>query len=44
MWRVVFLDEQYYVMDVVDEEKIGPFETKAQANEAFYMLRIAGEI
>ena len=44
MWKVVRLDEEYYVMDVLDEEKIGPFETQSQANEAFYLLRIAGEI
>ena len=28
------MDEQYYVMDLLTEEKIGPFEFKDDAKEA----------
>jgi len=39
MWRIVRIDEQYYVMDLRDEEKFGPYDSQSEASEILgYML------
>jgi len=35
MWRIVFLDEMYWIMNLLGEEKCGPYETLIEARLDF---------
>ena len=40
MWRIVYLNDMYAIMDLLSEEVAGWYEFKSEAKEAFeYMQR-----
>lgn len=35
MWRIVYLDDNYWIMNLLGEERIGPYETRVEARLDF---------
>jgi hypothetical protein len=43
MWRIVYINDGYTIMNVLSEEHIGRYETKAESKEAFeYYMKNGG--
>ena len=38
MWRIVYLDDSYWIMNLLDEERIGPYDTLMEARLDFYQV------
>jgi hypothetical protein len=44
MWRIVYIDDGYAIMNLLSEECAGWYEFKSEAKEAFESLRKNGEL
>jgi len=43
MWRIVYLNDRYYIMNLLSEETVGCYEFNSEAREAFEYMKRNGE-
>jgi len=44
MWRIVYINDGYAIMNLLSEELCGWYESKSEAKEAFEYLKKTGQL
>jgi hypothetical protein len=44
MWRIVFINDGYAIMNLLTEETIGSFDTRAEAKQEFEYMERNGDL